>query len=98
VVDRTKGTSDKVGDLDVMTSLETLALTINVFYIIPFNRGLGREKETNLKLRGGRSGAITTNNKTRMGELFETQMKAIDCKLACVSKCNKKKFSIMQVG
>jgi hypothetical protein len=33
-----------------------------------------------------------------MGKFFKSEMKAIGCKLVCVSKCNKKEFSIMQVG
>ncbi len=92
MVDRAEGTSDKVGDSDVMTSLETLALTM-FFTLFPLTEVWVEKRRQNLKLRSGRSGAITTNNKTRMGKLFKTQMKAIDCKLACVSKCNKKEFS-----
>jgi hypothetical protein len=80
-----------------MTSLEALALTM-FFTLFPLIEVRVKKRRQNLRLRGGQSGAITTNNKTRIGKLFKTQMKAIDCKLACVSKCNKKEFSIMQVA
>jgi hypothetical protein len=97
VVDKAKDTSDKAGNLDVMTSLETLTLII-FFTLFPLIEVWVEKRRRNLKLRGGWSGAITTNNKRRMGKLFKKQMKAIDCKLVCISKCNKKEFSIMQVG
>jgi hypothetical protein len=84
-----------------MTSLEALALTMffTLFPLIEVRAEVRvKKRRQNLRLRGCRGGAITTNNKTRMGKNFKTQMKAIDCKLTCVSKCNKKEFSIMQVG
>ncbi len=101
MVDIAKDTSDKASILDVMTSLEALALTM-FFTLVPLIEVRVevrvKKRRQNLRLRGGRSGAITTNNKTRMENFFKTQMKAIDCKLACISKCNKKEFSIMQVA
>ncbi len=63
VVDRVEDTSDKASDLDLMTSLES--------YIIPSNRGLGREKETKLKIIRWSEWCHNNEQPNKDGKIFQ---------------------------